>query len=55
MGVGHIVYFAYGFRHSRAHILKRRNSEIPMNEMNNVEALPNPEFETKDEIPVTKL
>ena len=55
MGIGHIVYFSYGFWHSRTHSSEQQNLENPMDEMNNVEVLFNPVFELKDEIPMNNM
>ncbi len=33
MGIGHIVYFSYGFWHSKARLHKRQNSFISMTEL----------------------
>jgi APA family basic amino acid/polyamine antiporter len=33
MGIGHIVYFSYGFWHSKARIHKRQSSFISMTEL----------------------
>ncbi len=33
MSIGHIVYFSYGFCHSKARVLKRQDSDMNVNEI----------------------
>ena len=49
MAIGHIVYFLYGFWHSRAHVLKDQNTDVCMDDIVPTEAYVIP-YESKSDL-----